>query len=301
MTDDRRAISDPDAEREVDLRALWVRLAARWWFPLGGLVVGAIVGVLLSAGGGTTFEAKTLLYLGQPFTPGGQIQSLATNPLTVSEIVRSEAVLAQTARASGLRVGQLRGHVRTRAVTASTPTQTKSNTSPLQEIIVDGPSRVKAEKAAAAFAQAVISQLAGYVDTKITLLNGQIAYDRESLKSANARIQAALRLQQQALKSKSLALSDRFLIQANANASLNFYEARQTNLRNDLTNAQQALSVAGQVERSRVVEPAVAVETSARNRRTSLLVGALIGLLLGCLAAYLADPLVARRNQPTPS
>lgn len=299
MSDERGAVSDPDAEREVDFRALWVRLVARWWFPLGGLVVGAIVGVLLSAGGGTTFAAKTLLYLGQPFTPGGQIQSLATNPLTVSEIVRSEAVLAQTARASGLRVGQLRGHVTTRALTA--PTQTKSSTSPLQQIIVEGPSRVKAQKAAAAFAQAVISQLAGYVDTKITLLNGQIAYDRQSLTSANARIQAALRLQQQALKSKSLALSDRFLIQANANASLNFYEARQTNLRNDLTNAQQALSVAEKVERSRIVEPAVAVETSARNRRTSLLVGALIGLLLGCLAAYLADPLVARRNQPTPA
>ena len=295
MSDERGAVSDPGAEREVDLRAIWVRLAARWWLPLGGAVVGAIVGVLLSTGGGVkAFEAKTLLYLGQPFTPGGQIQSLATNPLTVSEIVRSEAVLEQTARASGLRVGQLRGHVTTRAVTA--PTQTKSSTSPLQEIIVDGPSRGQAQKAAAAFAQAVISQLAGYVDTKITLLQGQIAYDRRSLTSANARIQAALRLQQQALKSKSLQLSDRFLIQANANASLNFYEARQTNLRNDLTNAQQALSVAGQVERSRIVEPAVAVETRARNRRTSLLVGALIGLLLGSLAAYLADPLVARRK-----
>jgi len=36
-------------------------------------------------------------------------------------------------------------------------------------------------------------------------------------------------------------------------------------------------------------------------RRNALLVGALIGLLLGCLAAYLADPFLARRNQAAPA
>ena len=300
MSDQRGAISDLDAEREVDFRALWARLAARWWLLAGGLVVGAVVGLLFSAGGGKTFEAKALLYLGQPFTPvgGGQIQSLATNPRTVSEIVHSEAALKQAAQASGLRIGQLRGHVTTRTVTA--PTQAKS-TSPLDQIIVDGPTRLKAQKAAGALARVVISQVSGYVDTKITLLDRQVAYDQQSLKNANARILDALHLQQQALKNKSLALADRFLIQANANSSLNFYEARQTNLRNDLTDTQQLLSLAERVERSRIVEPAIAAEVSARSRRASLLVGALIGLLLGGLASYLADPLTARRKQPLPT
>jgi hypothetical protein len=167
----------------------------------------------------------------------------------------------------------------------------------LDEIIVDGPTRLKTQKAAQALAQEVIRQVSGYVDTKITLLNRQVAYDQQSLVGANARILDALRLQQQALASKTLALADRFLIQANANTSLNFYEARQTNLRNDLTDTQQLLSLAVRVERSRIVEPAIAVEVSARSRTTSLLIGALIGLLLGSLASYLADPLTNRRNQ----
>lgn len=296
MSDQRVAVAGLEGEREIDLRALWARLAARWWLLAGGLVLGAIVGVLLSASGGKTFEAKTLLFLGQPFTPvgGGQIQSLATNPRTVSEIIHSEAALDRAARASGLRVGQLRGHVTTQTVTA--PAQAK-NTSPLDEIIVDGPARLKTQQAAQALAQEVIKQVSGYVDTKITLLDRQVAYDQQSLKSANVRILDALRLQQQALKNKNLALADRFLIQANANTSLNFYEARQTNLRNDLTGTQQLLSLAERVERSRIVEPAIAVEVTGRSRNTSLVVGALLGLLLGSAAAYLAGSLTTRRSQ----
>ena len=94
---------DPDAEREVDLRSAWSRITARWWLPVAGLVIGAVLGVIVSVGGGEVFRATTLLYLGQPFTTsgGGQIQSLATNPKTVNRIIRSEAALRQAAEASG--------------------------------------------------------------------------------------------------------------------------------------------------------------------------------------------------------
>ena len=61
-------LPDPDAEREVDLRSVWTRIVARWWLPVAGLVIGAILGVLVSVGGGRDLRATTLLYLGQPFT-----------------------------------------------------------------------------------------------------------------------------------------------------------------------------------------------------------------------------------------
>ena len=118
---ERRTDVDPDAEREVDLRSAWSRLAARWWLPVGGLVVGAILGVLVSIGSAQVYKAETLLYLGQPFTPGGggQIQSLATNPKTVSETIRSEAALDAAAKAAGMRRAQLRGNVTSSTVTAA--------------------------------------------------------------------------------------------------------------------------------------------------------------------------------------
>ena len=83
MSEDRtKSGVDPDAEREVDLRSGWARITARWWLPVGGLFLGAILGVLVSIGSGDVFKAEALLYLGQPFTPGGggQIQNLQNEP-----------------------------------------------------------------------------------------------------------------------------------------------------------------------------------------------------------------------------
>ena len=39
------------------------------------------------------------------------------------------------------------------------------------------------------------------------------------------------------------------------------------------------------------------MKTTARSSRTSLLVGALIGLLVGAVAALAAEPIVARRRR----
>src|SRR5580765_745144 len=84
-----------DEEQEVDLSSAWQRLKLRWWLPVGGLVVGAVVGIALALSGGTVWRSQTIVYLGQPFASlgGGQIQSLATNPRTVGEIIRSEAAM----------------------------------------------------------------------------------------------------------------------------------------------------------------------------------------------------------------
>ena len=119
MTDGDTA-ADLEGEQEVDLRSAWGRLKERWWLPVGGLVLGAVVGIALALAGGSVWRAETILYLGQPFAPlgGGQIQSLATNPRTVGDIVRSESALQAASRASGVPVSKLRSAVSTKELTA---------------------------------------------------------------------------------------------------------------------------------------------------------------------------------------
>ena len=295
MSERRTDVVDPDAEREIDLRSAWSRLAARWWLPVGGLVVGAILGVLVSVGSAQVYKAEALLYLGQPFTPGGggQIQSLATNPKTVSETIRSEAALERAARMAGMRPGQLRGNVTTSTITTAGQPR---NLSPLVTIEVHAPTRAKAEKAANSLAQSVMDQVSPYVVQKIAQLKTQIEGDESQIEDIGRRISAAEQQQNLALADNSLSLAEKLLISTNSNATINNAEQRRGTVLQDLNLAKQLLSLAENVEQSRVVQAAVARKASATSRRNAAAVGGLIGLLLGALAAVLADPWLQRRS-----
>ena len=295
MSERRTDVVDPDAEREIDLRSAWSRLAARWWLPVGGLVVGAILGVLVSVGSAQVYKAEVLLYLGQPFTPGGggQIQSLATNPKTVSETIRSEAALERAARTAGMRPGQLRGNVTTSTITTAGQPR---NLSPLVTIEVHAPTRAKAEKAANSLAQSVMDQVSPYVVQKIAQLKTQIEGDESQIEDIGRRISAAEQQQNLALADNSLSLAEKLLISTNSNATINNAEQRRGTVLQDLNLAKQLLSLAENVEQSRVVQAAVARKASATSRRNAAAVGGLIGLLVGALAAVLADPWLQRRS-----
>ena len=299
MSDQRRERVDLDAEREVDLRSAWERITARWWLPVGGLVLGAILGVLVSIGSGDVFKAEALIYLGQPFTPagGGQLQSLQTNPKTVSEIVRSEAAIKTAATAAGMRPAQLRGNVTSTAVVQ--PGQVARNFTPLVQIEVRGPTKVKAEKASNSFANTVVGQVVPYITQKMKLLEAQIANDEQQLTEIATRIDAANEQQRIASADKSLSLAEKLLVSTNSNATVNAAEQRRGTVLQDLNSARQLLSLAENVELSRVVQPAVAVRASATSRRNAAVVGALAGLLLGALAAVVADPWLRRRSTAT--
>jgi hypothetical protein len=292
---------DPDLdEKEVDLAVAWRRLALRWWLPVGGLVVGAIVGLALALSSGSVWRAETLLYLGQPFAPlgGGQIQSLATNPRTVGEIVRSASALQAASRASGIPVAQLRSSISTQEIV---PTGVARTNTPLFEIGLKGNGKRKTELAAASLAERVTERVSEYVTVKVEDLEQQRDLSRAQLAAIEARIQAAQRQQDQIVNDSSLPLDTRLLLSANLNSVITTADARRSSLQEDVYEANQLLNLAENVENSRVVEPAIATKTTARSSRNSLLVGALIGLLLGAVAALLAEPVLARRHSsPSP-
>ncbi|HEX4929628.1 MAG TPA: hypothetical protein VFV62_02885 [Gaiellaceae bacterium] len=289
------AAEDLDAEREVDLRSVWERIAARWWLPLLGVVAGLLIGFVLALGGGQVYKAETLVYLGQPFTPngGGAIpNSLATNPRLVAEVVRAEAALKEASRASGIRVGALRGRISTAPVVA---TGQAKGTTTLFQIAVQGSAPRKVERAADSLAKHVTSISGRYVEGKIETLEEQIANDEKELEGINSRFNIAASEQAAALANRSLPVTERLLIITSLNSTLSALEQRRSTIQEDLLAARQLMTLATEVEQARIVEPATAAKTTARSGRNAALVGALIGLLLGCAAALLADPFLARR------
>ena len=300
MSSPDNAAFDPNAEREIDLRSTWSKIADRWWLPVVGALLGAILGVLVSVGGGDMYEAKTLLYLGQPFTPsgGGQIQSLQTNPKTVSEIIRSESAIKRAAVASGLTPAQLRGNVTSQAVTSVGQTR---NTSPLINIEVQAPARVKAANAADSLARSVMTNVSGYVASKSLVLKAQIAAYENELESLAERIDSATQQQATILANTELPLTDRLLVSANLNATISTAEQRRGTVRTELANTRQLLSLAEDVEMPFIVEPASSVRTVATSRRNAAVVGAIVGLLGGALVALVWDPVSRRRRRPEPA
>ena len=159
-----------------------------------------------------------------------------------------------------------------------------------------GSGPVRVEQAADELAERVVERVSIYVTEKTALLKQQVAVSEGQLAAVEARIARAQEQQDQLLGNQSLPPVERLLLSQNLNAVITTADARRTSLQDDLFEARQLLNLAESVESSRVVEPAAASKTTARSSRTSLLVGALIGLLVGAIAALAADPIAARRR-----
>jgi CHASE3 domain sensor protein len=297
---DPRTPAELDGEQEVDLSSAWSRIKERWWLPVAGVLIGAVLGVALALASDPVWRAQTIVYLGQPFAPlgGGQIQSLATNPVNVGEIIRSESALQDVSEATGIPVGTLRSSISTKELTVEGQLR---GVNPLMEISVKGARKEKVEVAADALAARVVERVSVFVTQKTKLLEQQVAASTAQLAAVNERIDSAQAQQDAILADRTLPLDQRLLVIANLNAVITTADARRASIQDDLSEARQFLNLAESVESSSVVEAAAASKTAARSSRTSLIVGALVGLLLGALAALVAGTVAAKRGAATPT
>ena len=282
--------TEPEGEQEVDLGRYGSALAARWWLPLAGLVLGAVLGYLLSVGGKQTYSAQAILYPGTPYSPSGgnAIQSPQTNPASIRAIVKAESTLRRVSADVGLPIGTLRSGTSANVVGGTTP---KAGQVPLYAITVKGGQPLRIARAANELARiAVAGVSAGYVDTKIESLRAQVTSDEDQLEAIDrevAQIQTAL---------PRVGSSDRIAAAALVLAA----QQRRAVVQQDLLEVRPLLAQAETVERGRILTRAVASKATARSRRNSMVVGALIGLILGALAAVGWDRF-APRQAPSPA
>ena len=285
-----RPLPEIDVEDEVDLAPYRSALAARWWLPVLGLVLGVALGYFAGVGSEPVYEAEAVVSLGVPLSVGGStpIPSLATNPTTVGKIIHSESALKEAAAASGIRLRRLRGSVATRPVTPPRGTA-RGAQSQLVEISVKGDGPRKVEVATNTLARRVVQRVSGYPRLKISQYNRRLASQSRALASVERQIDVvngAIRRARTAGAEPLLLLS---LV-----SELNNAEQRRAQLIDEQSATQQLLAIADEIESARVVERGAAAKTTARSVRNSVLVGGVLGLLLGLLAALLWEP-VARR------
>jgi len=286
-----RAPPAPDEEREIDFGRLGRTILKRWWIVLAAVVLGALAGYLTSVGGGDVFVARTTIYLGQPLSPTGnaQIQSLGTNPATVSEIVRSDAVVERIANELDVKPARLRAGISTRQIVpAGTTAASRVNQNPLVQISVRGPwGGDTTAKAANALGEAVVTEVSGYVDAKISALEQRLTSENRELAQIDRRID-----QLGARDVGGLTSGERLIL-------IGLAEQRRGQLVSERTDTEQLLTLAQTVERGKQVTEAQASRVPAQSPRSAVVVGALIGLIVGLALALLWEPLLGRRRTTT--
>ncbi len=275
----------PD-EQEIDLARHWWAIVARWWLVAAAVVLGIVVGLLVSLGGGTVYQARATVYLGQPLSPSGtsQVQGLQTNPSTVNQVIKSRSVVASVADRVDVPADRLRAGVSSKPVTGAVA---KLGQTPLVEVVVRGPWRRQSADAANLLADAVVERVSGYADAKIAQLSAllqSIDVQLEQSEDSVARYRAALE------DDAALSATDRLVLVG----LLDGAEQRRGQLVQLRTQTQLSLTLASEVERGQVVTRASATKVDARSPRTSIAVGAVIGLIAGIALALLWEPVVSR-------
>ncbi|HVA32262.1 MAG TPA: Wzz/FepE/Etk N-terminal domain-containing protein [Gaiellaceae bacterium] len=261
---------DPEAEQEVDFGRYWRLLAARWWLLAAGVVVGAILGYAVSLGSSQTFEATATIYLGQPYTASGnvQLQSAQTNPSTVRAVIHSESVIHAVAAQCKAKPADFRGGISTQSIAGNI---VKNGQTAEVSVTVQSARRLVAACAANGLAKAVIAKTSAFANQKIANFRAEIAIDEKQIALINTALQRG-----------GLSASDQLLLQ------LRLATAQQ-----DRLSTSQLLLQATQVEAPSILTGATAQRVSARSRRNSVVVAALIGLILGAIGALMWDGVAA--------
>ncbi len=272
-------MTELEPEVEIDLGRLGRTLLRGWWLVVAAIVIGAIVGLLVARGGGELFQARSTIYLGQPLSTSGtsQLQTLQTNPSSVGQIVRGQALVRSVADRAGIGPSALRRNISTRTVSGFI---TRSGQTPLVEVLVRGTNRDNVTQAANLLAEAVVTEASNYALAKIANLEALLVEQNREL----AVLDQQLSVFSEALADTSVPSVER-LIAATASQGAN---QRRGALVNDRAKTQLDLTVAQEVELGRVVNEASARKVDARSRRSSVIVGAIIGLIVGIALALLA-------------
>jgi hypothetical protein len=175
-------------------------------------------------------------------------------------------------------LGELRGHVSTEALSTGLGSSSSSRGANLIRITVQLHKAARAEEAANALGAIVIA------DTTTPYVTKSIATYNSKEKRYNAQLTSLTRVIERYNKALSNGKFD-FLTKLIMVNQLDAAIARQGTLNDKLAATDQQLSLVNNVEIAQLIEPAVAEKTTARSRRNSILVGALIGLIAGAIVA----------------
>ena len=274
----------------------WMTVLARnWWVIAGLIVLGAVVGALLTLASPKQYTATSSVYIGQTTDANGNpMAGLNSNVKASTQLISSQAVLGEAAKRAGM--GITAGLLR-REVTVETPSQTiKTTTSAVNIVVISvtDTKKVRAAAAANALAQVLLERIGGGVDEKITLLEAQLVQNKKALASSVARSHAAQRGLVAIARGGGTA-GEKAAASAPYVAIVQAAASGQEAIQSYLQKNELILLTAKQVEQPRLLhEAAVPDSPSGPDMKLNVAAGALAGLVIGFFVAFARQRLAGR-------
>lgn len=287
--------ADKPARRDVDVASYLGALTRQWWVVVACIVVGVLAGVVLTLLQPTTYDATASVYIGQTTDANGNpMAGLNSNARAAIQLVSSQTVLNEAAEQTG--DGMTAALLRT-GTTVETPSSTIRTTSSVVNIVVITVRDESAERAAAAanaLADALLTRIGDAPKVRLEVLERQVTSLGTQLDAARkrgARADAAL---------ATIASGDGSAA-AKAAAAAPYVAVAQAaateaeSLTSSLQKAELMLLTTKNVELPRILhEAAVPDSPSGPDMQLNVAAGALAGLVVGIVAAFVRQRRVSR-------
>jgi capsular polysaccharide biosynthesis protein len=271
----------------IDVGSWFKTLARNWWVILALVVLGAVVGGVVTLLTPKEYSATSSVYIGQTTDALGQAMAgLNSNPKAATQLLASQALLNEAAQATGM--GMKPGKLR-RETTVETPSQTIKTTVSAVNIVVitvTDTKKVRATAAANALANALVAKLSPSVEAKVTLLEQQLVQGQKAEAAATARSNAS--------QAAITAIAKGGGSAAEKAAAAAPYVAVSQAAASELATLQVAdqatalrLEVAKTVELPQILHVAKVPDSpSGPSRTLNVAAGALAGLVIGVIVAF---------------
>lgn len=278
---------DSEPAREVRVSEYVQRVLRRWYVVVAAVAVAVLLIVLHGASPAHTVEGTATVYLGQPVTPGGGALfqgSPGGSVANAQATANSSAVLRQAAAAAGVREDTIAGNVAVHQTAATAATSKTTGGPATVQIIAQGSwtQPATARAIVAVLATAVQRSANQYQSAKLASTQQAIAGEQAGIHRLQQSI--AIESSQIAKLVRSPAASGSVALAALLNqrsADADQLAALQTSLQAN----QNSIASIRYVEAAQIITPAAGRTVTATTRRSSYVIAAFIGLIVGCLIA----------------
>jgi capsular polysaccharide biosynthesis protein len=284
-----------DEATTIDVGSWFATLLRNWWIILGLVVLGAVVGGVLTLAAPKEYSATSSVYIGQTTDANGNpMAGLNSNSKAATQLLASQALLNEAAKRTGMKVSASRLRKETTVVTPSSTVKTSTSVVNIVVITVTDTNKVRAAAAANALAAVLVERISPGVNEKIAVLEQQLATGKKALAASVARSTAA-QVGMAAIARGGGSAAEKAAASTLYVAIVQAAATEQEALDSSNQKTELMLLTAKQVEQPRILhEAAVPDSPSGPSLTLNVAAGALAGLVIGIVVAFVRRRMAER-------